>query len=665
MLSKFFKHISQKILKLKELINPNEKLKLKKYQLIDNSPSQAEIRRVNGLTGNYQVKQIKDHKQISLSASIKIKSLWKNPLKKLGKHLKVDGSIDKKALAKELVYTMKKQRIENLRRLGYDGGIPLKDFVLHKKDIDNLLQNGILKDMNDLVSGKGKVQYGFTGFTYRIIDLKTKFFQTGLSFVPHPVRLGWYLYDIIFNPKKYQFRRTGTNQISGWIAKAIDLEYGLQSFRDEIIKGNNESLIKALNTLFEFEITGVFWDQKLVRAAEDEQIAVTLINSNRKGINKLISSLGLGYNLDHPTSLDLKKITKIATKYGISEDMKGLGLNDPESSGKGGNPEKAEEFIWKCAYYTALGMPYSQMYENMKKIGLFKKSLGAFKGEYIKWFGSLEEGRKLFLNPIRESLKELHDYSEGEINRLYPLGKKFNKELFIHLAEENYLLNDIAQEMGWDSHHLGRLIIELIDIEYDFIEQYKFSSNKNQRTFEDLQYYLIAQRILQQAMVNISRSEIMESFEGGITHDVFSEVSKRVLKAQRFNDIQDIARKALIGVLISDINPAKVRDIANDRRCWIPLSTISQKLSQFYKNNPLVQSIISRGHRLTNIQIGRVAVIGLQLESFYKLGFSNSRILSNLGSAYTLQDIIEITRLVWNTNPDGARRLLHTRFIGS
>ena len=583
----------------------------------------------------------------------------------LGKCLKDNGNIDKKALAKELVSNMKKHRIENLRELGYDGIVPLREFVLHKKDIDRLLQKCIIKDKYDLVNGKGKVQYGFVGFTYRAIDLKTKFFQTGLSFVPHPVRLGWYLYNIIFNPKKYQFRRTGTNQISGWIAEAIDLKYGLQSFRDEVAKGNIDSLMKTLNTLFKFEITGVFWDEKLVRHAEDEQIAVTLLNSNRKGVKEFVSSLGLGYNLDHPTSLDVKKITEIARKYGISEDMKGLGLNDPESSGKGGNPEKAEKFIWKCAYYTALGMPYSQMYENMKKIGLFKKSLGTFKGEYKKWFGSLEKGRELFLNPIRESLKESHGYSEGVINKLYPLGKKFDKELFIHLAEENYEMADISQEMGWNRHHLGRLVNELIDLEYDFIGQYKFSSNKERKTFEDLQYYLIAQRILQQAMNNIPRSEIMESFEGGMTDDIFREVSKRVLKAQRFNDIQDIARKALIGVLILDINPSKVRDIANDRRCWMPLSSISQKLAQFYKTNPMVQSVISRGHSLTNIQIGRVAVIGVQLESFYKIGYSNSRILSELSSAYTLQDIIEITKLVWDTNPDGARRLLHTEFLGT
>jgi hypothetical protein len=60
-----------------------------------------------------------------------------------------------------------------------------------------------------------------------------------------------------------------------------------------------------------------------------------------------------------------------------------------------------------------------------------------------------------------------------------------------------------------------------------------------------------------------------------------------------------------------------------------------------------------------------MAIIGAQLKSFYMLDCSNSRILSKLGSAYTLQDIIEITRLVWDTNPDGARRLLHTSFLGS
>ncbi len=51
-LSKFFKHISQKILKLKELINPNEKLKLKKCQLIENQecdPSLDLVKQQNSL----------------------------------------------------------------------------------------------------------------------------------------------------------------------------------------------------------------------------------------------------------------------------------------------------------------------------------------------------------------------------------------------------------------------------------------------------------------------------------------------------------------------------------------------------------------------------------------------------------------------------------------
>jgi len=211
----------------------------------------------------------------------------------LDKHLKDVGSVNKKALAKELVSNMKKQRIENLKELAYDGSIPIEEFVLYKRAIEKLLQKGIIKDIADLIGVEGKIRYGFVGFTYRAIDKKSKFFQTGLSFTPHPFRLGWYLHDIIFNPKRYLFRRTGTNQIYGWIAEAIDSEYGLQTLKGDIKEGNINSILDIVGDLFDFEITGVFWDEKFVRRAEDEQIAVSLLKSGRKGLKKLINSLGL------------------------------------------------------------------------------------------------------------------------------------------------------------------------------------------------------------------------------------------------------------------------------------------------------------------------------------------------------------------------------------
>jgi len=305
-------------------------------------------------------------------------------------------------------------------------------------------------------------------------------------------------------------------------------------------------------------------------------------------------------------------------------------------------------------------MPYSEMYEQIKRSGLYTKTLAAFKGEYAKWFGSLTQGRELFLDPIREGLSEIHGYSEGEINKLFPLGKTFNKELFIHLTEENYEEAEIAEKMGWDRSHLARLAINLIDEEYYFIEQYKFSNNKKRKTFEDLQYYLIAQKIMRQVMDNIQRDDIVRSFAGGISSYKFSEVSKRVFKAQRFNVLQDVAKEALLRELILDINPAKNKDISIDRRCWIPLSTISQKLKQFYENNPLVQYAISKGRNLANIEMGRVAIIGVELEKFYKLGYSNTVILNKLGSSYNLQDIKDITFLIWQMDQEDTRKFLHT-----
>ncbi len=561
--------------------------------------------------------------------------------------------------ARELVDKMQQQQNENLKELGYDGSIPLKEFVLYKKGIEKLLQKGIIKDMIDLIGTKGMLRYGFVGFTYRAIDKKTKFFQNGLSFVPHPNRLNYYLRDCVFKPKNYQFKRTGTNQIYGWIAKAIDKEYGLASFRKGVSEGKIGYLSKTLNKMFKFEITGVFWNEKLVRDAEDEQIAVTLLNTGRKGLIKLLSRTGIGYDILNPSSLNMKKITEIRRKYGISKSMIGMALNDPLSSGHGGYPKYIKNLIWKCGYYTALGMSQTQMHEEMKQNGFYRKSLPVFRWEYARWFGNLKQGRELFLEPICENLKEFHGYSERDLNRLYPFSKKFDKELFIHLTEENYELLEIAEKMGHNADHLGDLARNLILQEYDFIEQYKFTSNKKQRSFEDLQFYLVAQKILQHCLERTSRGEIITSFEGGMSNDNFREIHRRVLHAHTFSEIRKTAEKPLLELLILDINPSQVSDIVDDSRCWMSKFTIYKKLKIFYKDNPLVQRVLSKKN-LNSLEMARVAIVGTELEKYYKLGLSDTLILRKLNNKYTLTEIRDMTILIWGRDPDSVRLMLHT-----
>ncbi len=561
-------------------------------------------------------------------------------------------------LAKELVDKMQQQQNENLKELGYDGSIPLKEFVLYDKDIARLLQKGIIKDIDDLIGIKGMLRYGFVGFTYRAIDRKTMFFQSGLSFVPHPNRLNYYLRDCVFKPKKYQFKKTGTNQIYGWIAKAIDRECGLASFRKEIAEGKIGSLYKALNKMFKFEITGVFWGEKSVRNAEDEQIAVTLLNTDRKGLIRLLSRTGIGYDILNPSSLNMKKITEIRRKYGISKSMIGMGLNDPLSSGHGGYPKYIKSYIWRCGYYTALGMLQTQMHEEMKKNGFYKKSLPAFRWEYARWFGNLKQGRELFFEPILEGLKELYGYSESDLNRLFPLAKKFDKELFIHLTEENYELLEIAEKMGHNADHLGDLAKDLIPQEYDFIEQYKFTSNKKQRSFEDLQYYLVAQKILRYYLEDKSRGEIITSFDGGISNDNFREVLKRVLHTQKYSELRNVAEEPLLRLLILDINPSQVSDIVDDSRCWMSKFTMYKKLKIYYKNNPLVQRLLSRKN-LNSLEMARAAIVGTELEKYYKLGLSDKLILRKLNNKYTLTEIRDLTILIWGRDPDSVRLMLH------
>ncbi|TKJ20449.1 MAG: hypothetical protein CEE42_14810, partial [Promethearchaeota archaeon Loki_b31] len=84
-ISKFFKHISQKILKLKELINPNEKLKLIKCQLIEKQecdPSLDLMKQQNSLKNVKKKQNI--GKVIHSYPDIEVNNIWKPLFEKLG-----------------------------------------------------------------------------------------------------------------------------------------------------------------------------------------------------------------------------------------------------------------------------------------------------------------------------------------------------------------------------------------------------------------------------------------------------------------------------------------------------------------------------------------------------------------------------------------------------
>lgn len=156
----------------------------------------------------------------------------------------------------------------------------------------------------------------------------------------------------------------------------------------------------------------------------------------------------------------------------------------------------------------------------------------------------------------------------------------------------------------------------------------------------------------------IKRDEIIMSFEGGITYDNFRKVLKRVLHAQKYSELRNVAEEPLLGLLILDINPSQVSDILDDCRCWMSKFTIYKKLKLFYKNNPLVQRVLSRKN-LNSLEMARVAIIGTELEKYYKLGLSDMLILRKLNNKFTLTEIRDMTILIWGRDPDSVRLMLH------
>lgn len=94
---------------------------------------------------------------------------------------------------------------------------------------------------------------------------------------------------------------------------------------------------------------------------------------------------------------------------------------------------------------------------------------------------------------------------------------------------------------------------------------------------------------------------------------------------------------------------------------------IGEKLRDFYENDMLVQRTLKRlGYnpiQLDALQIAKIVLIGKELELFYREGLSDNDILQQLGSAYTLEDINDLTNLIWGKTPDEMRFILHTRTL--
>ena len=566
---------------------------------------------------------------------------------------RADNSLNLKYFAYKVIQGFKSRAKENSMAL-------LKNFkknYLVQKDFTLLKKLGKIKDITDIVGPEGKIKYDWVGFTYRFLDKDSGYYQVGLTTVPHPIRLNYYLWDLIAHPWKRTFKKTGEKQIYGWIVEYLDKEYGLSYFRDQKGRPKMDLIFEKVFENFEFEITGVFWNLDALRIAEIEQIAVGKLGSQVDFVQKWLEING--YNLGH----DDPEIQAILEKYGLGNELIGKALNDPTAAGVGGTES---QFIWLIGFYTALGYSLRQMHKSLEKYHSYIWSYGKFKKEFYQRFDSIKTARDLFTSPTRDLLLK-EGLTKSEIDKLMPLLKAFDEDEFLSLAETGLKLQDIARKLGWDRSHLGRLVRKIIDEKFPDLPMYKFTSGKTEVSWEDLQYYLIGCKILGGIYQGVERQVIVDQFKtiinpNGISFHMFDEICKRVLGGL-YKELKDEAREILLSIIVMDINPSKVADISQDIRNWMPHGTITSKLFQFFKSNELVQRLILSGKKLTAIQVAKVALLGPQLLRFYKQGFSDQIILNELSSAYTLKDIVELTDLILDMTPDEARLFLKSRKI--
>ncbi len=531
----------------------------------------------------------------------------------------------------------------------------------------------IKKNVNKLLSTEGKFQYQWWGFTYRLFDVRTQYYQVGYSTEPDFRRYYRYL-NAVFKKNRHYFTN-GKKQIYGYMYQYLKDE-GLENFileysGDGSIKWDFKKVHSSLKEVFKFEITGVFWSEGLMKQAEVEQIKVgtlrEIVKIGQKQVTKKI-------NIKEKSSRD--KIKAIADKYDIPKELIGNALNDSIASGKGGT---SSNFVLPyLATYVALGYTIPEIADILQNRHGFKQHLANFESvrkelyHFIEHqFDSVSTLYSLFLTPM---FYELYDkqYSLKEVSKLYSgylnskIQKPFNTQKFIELASKGWEPIEMIQFEPSFWHFLGSsekfyngtygmadkltsFINRKIIPELDEYERLKTVFHKDKIVFEDLKYFLMAPRLIELLTSGVPYKEVGQQFITPMHKNGFgTHMVHRILKKVHHTtwDLMRVSinRKLLNQLIISIPEKNQTLDFfANE--LLISSETVRKNyLSPYFAFKPNHKPSEIGRLQWSNLLAAQIAIVGPIIYQCYVWEFNAQEINDKFGF---FENVLDVSR--WTT----------------
>ena len=531
----------------------------------------------------------------------------------------------------------------------------------------------IKEDVNNLLSTHGKIQYQWWGFTYRLVDSRTQYYQVGYSTEPDYRRYYRYL-NAVFKRSRHYFTN-GKKQIYGYMYQYLK-DKGLENFileysGDGTIKWDFKKVHSSLKEVFKYEITGVFWSEGLMKQAEGGQIKVgtlrEIVKIGQKQVTRKI-------NIEEKASR--AEIEAISDKYNIPEESIGNALNDSIASGKGG--ASSNFALPYLATYAALGYTIPKITDILQNRHGFKQHLENFESvrkelyHFIEHqFDSVSNLYSLFLTPMFHELYDEH-YSMKEVSKLYSgylnskTQKPFNTQKFIELASKGWEPIEMIQYEPSFWHFLGSsekfyngtygmadkltsFINRKIIPELDEYKHLKTVFQKDKIVFEDLKYFLMAPGVIELLTSGVPYKEVGQHFITPLHEDGFGKhIVHRILKKVHHTTWDtmrvSINRGLLNQLIISTPEKNQTLEFLASELLLSSETVRKNYLSSYFAFKPNHKPSEIGRLQWSNLLAAQIAIVGPILYQCYVWEFNAQEIIEKISF---FENVLDVSR--WTT----------------
>lgn len=161
----------------------------------------------------------------------------------------------------------------------------------------------------------------------------------------------------------------------------------------------------------------------------------------------------------------------------------------------------------------------------------------------------------------------------------------------------------------------------------------------------------------------LSKKEIISIFDGRVSKNTIDSICYDVLGGG-FNYLRKSVRKVLYTLVILEINPKSISDVAENELIFDAYK-VGNRIRELFSADTLRDLNMREAdiNSLDILQIATVSTMGPLLMSYYKLGYSNDEILAEFGSAYHLEDLEWLTEIIWHMETDEARLFFKSNLL--